>query len=156
MMTVKLDPEELAPKVGRFVQTVVNDCGLDLAATVELEGNCIRVDVSGEDEEYLFADGARLLYALNHLVNQAFFRHCRSDCSFLVDSSNYRGDRTVELELMAKKAAERVRASGVKVVLQPMPSTERRVIHLALAGAEGVRTLSEGTGRYRRVLIIPA
>jgi spoIIIJ-associated protein len=155
MMNVKLDRDELAPKVSQFVRSVIEKSGLELTIRVDVNGECIRVDITGEDEEYLFADGARLLYALNHLVNQAFFRWVKGECSFLVDSSNYRTDRTVELELMAEKAAERVRASGVKVVLQPMPSTERRVIHLALADAPGVRTLSEGSGRFRRVLIVP-
>jgi spoIIIJ-associated protein len=155
-MSEKLGLEEVAPKVEEFVRKVVRGCGLDLVARAEVRADGIHVDVSGEDDEYLFADGARLLYALNHLVNQAFFRLVRRESSFVVDSSHFRSDRTAELELMARKAAERVRASGVKVVLQPMPSTERRMIHVALAEEPGVKTVSEGTGRYRRVLIIPA
>ncbi len=155
-MTAKLDPESVTGEVGDFVRALVAGCGLQLEVRTVLRGDCVTVELSGEDEGYLFEDGARLLYAINHLVSQVFYRRCARPCSFLVDCGNYRADRTTELELMALKAAEQVRHTGVRVVLQPMPATERRVIHLALAGAEGVRTVSEGNGRYRRVLIVPA
>lgn len=155
-MRAKLDLESVTSEVEDFVRTLVTGCSLDLEVRAKREGNCITVNLTGEDESYLFEDSARLLYAINHLVSQVFYRRCNRDCSFLVDCSNYRADRTAELELMARKAAEQVRSTGVKVVLQPMPATERRIIHLALAGAPGVRTVSEGNGRYRRVLIVPA
>lgn len=155
-MRAKVDPESVTREVEGFVQTLVTGCGLELEVRARLEDDCITVNLMGEDESYLLEDSARLLYAINHLVNQIFYRRCNRECSFLVDCGDYRADRTAELELMARKAAEQVRRTGVKVVLQPMPSTERRVIHLALAGEPGVRTVSEGNGRYRRVLIVPA
>ena len=60
-----------------------------------------------------------------------------------------------QLQLLAKKAADKARLSGTKVSLQPMPASERRIIHLAVAEEAGVETQSEGRGRFRRVLISP-
>jgi spoIIIJ-associated protein len=49
--------------------------------------------------------------------------------------------------------AERVRASGRSVTLEPMPANERRIVHLALAKDPTVRTSSVGEGESRKVAI---
>ncbi len=151
----KLSTQEIADRVGQFVAEVIEECRLELDCDVEVEDETIRVELSGEDSGLVLGDGARLLYAINHLVNQIFYRQARNGCSFILDCEHYRGDRSVELELMARKAAERVRLTGTAVVLQAMPSSERRIIHLALAEEEGIRTESEGSGRHRHVQIVP-
>jgi len=153
---MKLEKEELIKEAEDFVEQLIQGAQLDLTLEVwcDEEGG-IRINLEGSDSGLLLADSARLLYAINHLINQAYYRRSKENCSFLVDCNGYRADRAAELELLAKKAAEKVRLSGRKVSLQPMPSTERRIIHLALADESGVCTQSEGSGRFRRVLISP-
>lgn len=153
---MKLERDELAAEARAFVESVLESALLDLKVEIGNSENGIKLDISGEDKGLLLADNARLLYALNHLVNQIYYRKSAEGCNFMLDSNNYREDRATELELMAEKAAEKVRLSGMKVSMQPMPSSERRIIHLALAEIKDVETLSEGSGRYRRVLIVPA
>jgi spoIIIJ-associated protein len=153
---MKLDKEAVAKEAKDFVQTVIEGAYLELQPEVEFNGeNGIHIKLSGPDSGLLLADNARLLYAINHLINQIYYRRSREGCNFLVDCNNYRTDREAELRLMAAKAAEKARSSGTKVSLQPMPASERRIIHLALADEWGVHTQSEGSGRYRRVLISP-
>jgi len=53
-------------------------------------------------------------------------------------------------------AAQRVRETGQPHRFNPMSSRERRIIHLELNGAPGVRTMSEGTGDRRQLVIYPA
>lgn len=152
----KGDLEVLSERTEGFVLELIELSGLDLEVNAVVEDELIAIELAGEDEPLLLADNARLLYAFNHLVNQVFYRRAGRECSFLVDCGNYRSERVAELELLAQKAAEKVRISGTKVILQPMPSGERRIIHLALADEPDVRTESEGSGRYRRVQIVPA
>ena len=64
--------------------------------------------------------------------------------------------RRHELELMAQKAADRVKVSRVPFVFDPMNAQDRRIIHMSLLGHQGVRTESEGDGQMRRVKIMPA
>lgn len=151
----KLGTVEIAERAGEFVGGLVDQCGLELETEVSVEEETIRIELTGEDSELVLGDSARLLYAINHLVNQIFYRQARNGCNFILDCEHYRGDRAAELELMARKAAERVRLTGHSVVLQPMPSSERRIIHLTLADEPGIRTESEGSGRYRHVQIVP-
>lgn len=148
--------ETTAAAARSFLDSVVGKAGLALEPTrVQLEEETVVLSLEGEDSELLLTDGARLLYALNHLVNQVFFRRGRP-VNFVLDCQNYRQIRAYELELMARKAAERAQALRQKVALQPMTSSERRIIHLTLAEDETVRTESEGSGSHRRVLIVPA
>jgi spoIIIJ-associated protein len=57
--------------------------------------------------------------------------------------------------MMAEKAAERVRTSHVPFSFDPMSPNERRIVHLALAGDDTVRTESLGDGIDRKVTIYP-
>ena len=51
--------------------------------------------------------------------------------------------------------ADKVRQRGEAISLEPMPASERRVIHMALRDAPDVYTESLGEGRQRRVRIFP-
>jgi spoIIIJ-associated protein len=153
---LKVPAEEIALDAEELVRTLCQAARLELAVETTVQEQEVRVDLSGPDSELLLADNARLLYALNHLTHQVFFRRSREGPTFLLDCKGYRGTRALELELLARKAAEKVRSSHTPVSFQPMPASERRIIHLALAGDTSVRTESEGTGQRRRVLILPS
>ncbi len=102
------------------------------------------------------SNNGRLLYAINHLLNRAFYERSPHQCNFVVECNDYRATREAELEELAQTAAETVKVSGDLLPLDPMPASERRVIHLALAQEPGIRTESEGAGMQRRVVILPA
>ncbi|RPI21378.1 MAG: hypothetical protein EHM61_24900 [Acidobacteria bacterium] len=113
------------------------------------------LELHGADSGLVLANNARLLYAMEHVVNQALHHQGRSDSKVTLDCNGYRSTRVLELQLLARKAAEKVRTTGVPLSLQPMPSVERRVIHLTLAEEAGIRTESSGLGLNRHVVIIP-
>ena len=56
---------------------------------------------------------------------------------------------------MAVTAAEQVKRLGQPFPLNPMSPEERRIVHLAVADDEAIRTESEGHGENRRVVIHP-
>lgn len=138
-----------------FLRDLRRRTGLELEFRLEAEGNTVRVNITGRDKGLVLSDKARFLYALNHLLNQIFFPRSEDGVGFWVDADGYRSVRERELQLLAEKAAERALATGQKVVLQPLPACERRIVHLALAERDGVRTESEGRGWNRRVMVIP-
>ncbi len=127
---------------------------LDLDVASRWAGDVVNVDLRGDDAGIVLSNNALLMYAINHLLNQVFYRRAPGSFSAVVDCGDYRAMRVLELELMAKKAAEKVRVTGVPYPLQPMPAVERRVIHLALADEAGVRTESRGGGPHRHVVIL--
>ncbi len=74
---------------------------------------------------------------------------------FLLDINNYREQREEFLKGLAKELAEQVVENKKSVMLQPMSSYERRIIHLELAENKEVATESIGQEPVRRVVINP-
>jgi spoIIIJ-associated protein len=64
------------------------------------------------------------------------------------------GDPAVKA--MAERLAAAARRTGQVLAIAPMSARERRQIHLALVGAEGVATRSEGEGLFRTLLVVPS
>ena len=149
----KIDNSEILASSEMFLTNLLERMGLDLSFESSLDGDLINFRLSGHDSEVVLANNARFLYAVNHLLNQIYYRKSLTGCNFWVDCNDYRTDRDGELRLLAGKAAEQVRLTGREFVLQSLPAAERRIIHLSLADEPGVRTESEGKGSHRRVII---
>ena len=72
---------------------------------------------------------------------------------FLLDVNNYREKRKEFLIELAKKMAEQAVENKRTIMLQPMSSYERRVIHLELSKNSNIITESIGEEPERRVVI---
>lgn len=95
------------------------------------------------------------LDALSAVTNAAMHRGESRDLFFAVDIEGYRQRRVATLRSIAQRCATRVMHEGVAVELEPMPPSERRIIHVTLANHRDVATESTGAGRDRRVVIMP-
>lgn len=109
----------------------------------------------GEDEGMLLERNAELLLALEYIAHRWLRLDPRLHDRVRFDCGGYRAERLDELKLSARVAAQRVRETGEAFRFNPMSSRERRLIHLELAGAAGVRTVSEGSGDRRQLVIYP-
>lgn len=74
---------------------------------------------------------------------------------FLVDINGYREKREQFLKELSKEIAGQVIETKKSVMLQPMSSYERRIIHLELSGRSDVVTESIGEEPERRIVIRP-
>jgi spoIIIJ-associated protein len=110
------------------------------------------VTFTGEDAPILLARNAEILNALEYLCNRIIEKESRR---VTLDCNGYRESRTEELRLMAVTAAENVKRLGKPFKLNPMSPEERRIVHLAIAEDELIRTESEGYGEHRQVVIHP-
>jgi len=95
------------------------------------------------------------LDALSAVTNAAMHRGESRDLFFAIDVEGYRQRRIATLRSIAQRCATRVRTEGVALELEPMPPSERRIIHLTLAAHRDVATESTGLGSQRRVVIMP-
>jgi spoIIIJ-associated protein len=114
------------------------------------------VDFSGPDSDLLLEKHAALLDALEHMVLKAVRLEEDHFGKISFDCQEWRRLRNEELKLTAQVAAERVIETGDPFTLNPMNPRERRIIHLALRDHSQVRTVSEGFGPERKVVIRPA
>lgn len=146
----------LKTQVQEFVEELINSSSLDLRANIsENEDNDIRVEFQGFDLPLLLGHSAELLDAMQYITRRVFADEVAEGAQIDFDASGYREARQHELELMAQKAAEKVKTSRVPFVFDPMNAQDRRIIHNALVDLPGVRTESEGDGQMRRVKILP-
>lgn len=149
-------PEALA-SARVFLEGVVRRLEIDVRVRVAGEGGLV---LEGEAADLLVGGEGKTLDALEHLVNR--LRTSRSAPGgerpgrIEVDAEGYRKRRREELTALALDAAERVRSGEEPVRFEGLTAAERRIVHLALAGAPGVRTASEGEGDERRLTVLRA
>jgi spoIIIJ-associated protein len=149
--------DELKGKVDGFVKDMIDKSSLDLRVSVsEPEPSSIEVMFDGFDLPLLLGHNAELLDAFQYITRRAFAEAVANGVQIDFDANGYRNARLQELELMARKAAEKVRVSRVPFVFDPMNAQDRRIIHTALVDFQGIRTESEGDGQMRRVKVLPA
>jgi len=74
---------------------------------------------------------------------------------FLIDINDYRKKRESFLKKLSKELADEVAKTRKSIILQPMSSYERRIIHLELAERPDIVTESIGEEPERRVVIRP-
>jgi len=149
--------EGLREKVEYFVKDLVDKSSLDLKVEVtEPEPDNIEVSFQGFDLPLLLGHHAELLDALQYIARRAFAGAVASGVQIDFDANGYRDARKEELQLMAQKAAERVKSTKMPFVFDPMSAQDRRVIHTALVDIDGIKTESEGEGQMRRVKVLSA
>ena len=107
----------------------------------------VTVAFHGADQELLLEQNAELLLALDISAHRWLRLDPRLHDRVRFDCGDYRATQLEELKLSARVAAQRVRETGQPFRFNPMSPRERRIIHLELTGAAGVRTMSEGVGR---------
>jgi spoIIIJ-associated protein len=155
-----LDSERAAAELKRFLDLALGEMRLEIAYEVARTGEQggetgISVRFHGADEGLLLERNAELLLALEHIAHRWLRLDPRLHDRVRFDCGDYRSLRLGELKLSARVAAQRVRETGQTFRFNPMSSRERRIIHLELNGAPGVRTMSEGTGDRRQLVIYP-
>ena len=120
------------------------------------EGDALVIAFRGADQDLLLERNAELLLALEHIAHRWLRLDPQLHDRVRFDCGDYRATRLEELKLSARVAAQRVRETGQEFRFNPMSSRERRIVHLELNGAPGVRTMSEGLGDRRQLVIYPA
>ena len=130
----------------------------NLEADIEYEErkDHVRYHIEGPDMGVLIGRRGSTLNALQFLIGVINARKKLVDYRVVIDVESYRDRREKQLIDQAKRDAAKVAREGREKVLQPMPASERRVIHLALADWEDVETYSEGKDPDRCVVIAPA
>jgi spoIIIJ-associated protein len=164
-----LDRDRAAAELKRFLDLALRSMGLSLEyeiTTAPGEGDSAKgdpakagdlvVSFKGEDQDLLLERNGDLLLALEYIAHRWLKLDPRLHDRVRFDSGDYRATRLEELKLSARVAAQRVRETGQEFRFNPMSSRERRIIHLELTGAAGIRTASEGSGDRRQLVIYPA
>lgn len=113
-------------------------------------------EVTGPDLAMLIGRHGNTLEALNLVFNNILNAGVKSNRRYYtIDAEGYRARRADQLKSLALSILERCIREKKPQKLDPMLPSERKIVHLALADNEYVRTESEGAEPERRVVIFP-
>jgi spoIIIJ-associated protein len=115
----------------------------------------VMVDIHGDDLGVLIGRRTEILTAMQYIVNLIVSKQVEHWVQVVVDVEGYRARRERQLRQMANRMADQAIKTGRRQVLEPMPASERRVVHLELRDHPRVATQSIGEEPARKVTIVP-
>ncbi len=144
------DPGMLASD---FINKVCQAMGVNVNTQASKDGEHWHIDITGPELGILIGRRGDTLDALQYLTNLAVARKLSERVRLIVDVEGYRLRREETLVSLAKRLSEKVKKTGIRVVLEPMNAHERRIIHTSLQDEARISTFSEGDDPNRRVVI---
>lgn len=115
----------------------------------------VLVDLHGDDLSILIGHRGETLAALQYITRLIAGKELQQPAPILIDVEGYRARRESQLRQLARRMAEQAVERGRTMALEPMPASERRIIHIELRDHADVTTESIGEGDHRKVTIIP-
>jgi spoIIIJ-associated protein len=146
------EPEEVLEDL---LAEIVDALDLDARVEVSQDEGILKGALRGEDLGLFIGRRGQTIDAVQHLAQRIVFRTGPSPVRVVIDADGYRERRAESLCADADDAAEEVLRTGREVELEPMPASERRVIHEYLRERGDVETHSEGEEPERYLVISP-
>ncbi|MFZ6028462.1 MAG: RNA-binding cell elongation regulator Jag/EloR [Chloroflexota bacterium] len=115
----------------------------------------VLVDIHGDDLSILIGKRAETLNALQYIAGLIISKQVGDFVPLMVDVEGYRVRRSNQLRQLARRMADQVAKTGRRLALEPMPASERRIIHMELREHPFVTTESVGEEPYRKLTILP-
>ena len=145
-------------ELGQFVSGLIERMGIGTFEIAESSENedLVVLQVHGAAALALASGDGRAVDAVQLLANQASMRAGGEGARrVVVDVEGNADQRASFLARIADRAAQRARETGRPVALEAMSPKDRRTVHVALRGVDGIATMSVGEGRYRQVVVVP-
>jgi spoIIIJ-associated protein len=157
----QLEHDELIDLTESIISKLIHLMGLEAQVSAHYgdmdreDRRYINVDVRGKDLSVLIGRRSETLNAFQYVAALMIGKESRQFVQLLVDVEGFRARREKQLVQMAERMADQVASNGKKQTLEPMPSAERRIVHIALRGHPAIYTESTGDEPYRKVVILP-
>ncbi|NEW07269.1 protein jag [Paenibacillus sp. SYP-B3998] len=149
---LELIPDALEEAI-RFLQEIIKTMHISITIDQHKDREGTILNMNGSELGMLIGKRGQTLDALQYLVNIVANRYSNSHFRIILDAENFRERRKRTLEELALRLASRVIKSKKEVILEPMNSQERKIIHAELQGHSVVKTYSKGEEPNRRVVI---
>lgn len=145
--------EEAMTVASDFIRSILDLLHSEAEISSKIEGNYIKIAISGNDCGILIGRHGETLQAMQYLASLAMIKKVETKKRLQLDIGDYHKKRRAALVTLAKGTADRALKTGNAYELSPMKSSERRIVHEALQGYKGIVTYSEGDEPRRYVVI---
>ncbi len=156
-MSYEEQEQELAPAeaLEDLLEEIVEDLQLDASVEVEESEGVLRGTLDGENVGLFIGRHGQTIDAVQHLAQRIVFPEGPSSTRVEIDANGYRERRAETLRAEADDAADQAISTGRSVELDPLPASERRVVHEYLRERDDVETHSEGDEPERHLVVSP-
>lgn len=122
-------------------------------ANIDYENDRVRINIVGKDMGLLIGRKGETLNALQYMAGLIINRKREERIRVIIDVEDYRRKREESLEALALRLSEKVKDTRKNIVMRPMSSQERRIVHTALQGDPQITTYSIGEEPNRKLVI---
>lgn len=144
-----MTPKEILDDILGFLGFVV-----EIQESRNESGNAVLQIYTEESGRIIGRDG-ETLEALQFLVNRLLQAKDKDAPKVIVDCEHYRSMREDRIVQRVRELAERVRATGRSLQLEPMNSYERRIVHNAFKDDPDVATWSPSdSARIKQITLL--
>lgn len=140
---------------GDYLEQLLDVLDFDGDIDLDVDGDRAVVSIDGGDDlSKLVGRKGEVLDALQELTRLAVQQATGDRSRLMLDIARWRADRRDRLARLGSEVAKRVQQNGGREALDPMTPFERKIVHDAVAGVEGVVSESEGVEPKRHVVVI--
>jgi spoIIIJ-associated protein len=147
--------EDPADVLRELLEEIADSLDLDVDVRIEETDGVLSGSLEGEDVGLFIGRRGQTIDAVQHLAQRIVFHGGSPDVRVVIDADGYRERRAESLRSIALDAAEESLRSGQAVELDPMPASERRIVHEYLRDRDDVKTHSEGDEPERYLVVEP-
>lgn len=143
-------------KVSEILENILGMLGLEGSFEVSEGPAEVKVTIEASDPGRLIGFGGETLDALQLIVNQIVGKQATDNEPYkrvIIDVAGWRQNKEADLERRARNWVTEVLENKEPLELEPMPSWQRRIIHMVASETEGVESESLGEGRDRHLII---
>jgi len=148
-----LSIEKQTEIVEDFLKGLVDVYGLEGEVITRIEDDVIIADIKGEQTEALIGVRGSVRSAIHELTRTVMQRYASDSARLRLDIAGYAERRREALTIYANQLIEQLTADGGELMLEPMSSADRKVIHDAAAASDSVTSYSEGEPPRRYVVL---
>ncbi len=151
-----MEPSQI---IKQIIEELVQKIGIKSEIEMSEGVDGLQFVIRSEEGGLLIGEDGKNLLSLHHLIRKISEKKLEKEekkyFSFSLDVNDYQLKKIEDLKNLARLNAQRVRYFKKEVVLKPMSSFERRIIHMVLAGSPDIATESRGEEPLRQVVIKP-
>ncbi|KKP97326.1 MAG: R3H domain protein [Candidatus Moranbacteria bacterium GW2011_GWE1_36_7] len=151
--------DEKTTIIQQTIEELIQKMGFTGSVTISKDENddSITCDiVTDSDSNFLIGQHGINLQALQHLARLIVRKHIPEKIRFTLDINNYRKQKNQSIIQQALQFAEEALSQGRGVIMPPMSTYERRLVHMELSKNSAIKTESIGEGESRKIVVKPA
>lgn len=145
---------DIAKFIVEYLDTYFKGINMEVEVKCEKEDYYFKTELNAENNAILIGKNGKTLQDINTVVKAAASSKFKKRVIVVTDINGYKEEKYHKECAMALRVAKTVQKTKVNASLDPMPNDERKAVHSYLVNMPKIRTVSEGDGKDRHIVIV--